>query len=128
MTARVGAPVHPEVASLLARVLPAATAAAALLTERPIAVVIMAGEHPKRTAIRAHLGHALRQHVDGNGYAAAPLATVQALADELAPDVAPALREPVSAGEVWCLVLRSPVGSAAVPVTPYVGRGSKAVN
>ena len=53
----------------------------------------------------------------GHLLAAVPLERAQALAAELAPEVAPSLREGVAAGQVWCLVLRAPVGSLTVPVT-----------
>lgn len=128
MTARVGAEIHPEARELLTRALPAAVAALAQLGARPAAIVLVAQEHPAAERIMRLLDGALRRNIDGNGYAAVPLAKAQVLADELAPDVAPALREPVATGEVWCLVLRSPVGSAAVPVTPFTTRGSKAQN
>jgi len=49
----------------------------------------------------------------GHLLAAVPLERAQALA----PEVAPSLREGVAAGQVWCLVLRAPVGSLTVPVT-----------
>ena len=90
---------------------------AVALVRGPAAVVVVAvGRDP--APIARILGAEVLQPVTGGHLlAAVPLERAQALAAELAPEVAPSLREGVAAGQVWCLVLRAPSGSLTVPVT-----------
>lgn len=119
MSPRIGHALPADVVPVLARCIPAMGYAVAGLQGRPAVVLVVAAGRDIEPVER-ELGVALPPALEGCDYVlvALPLARAQALADALAPDVAPSLREPVGVGQCWCLVLRAPVGSLTVPVTP----------
>lgn len=116
MTARIGHTLPPDAVAALASSIPSMGYAVAAVHGTAAVVVVAAGRDPGPAA--RLLGSVVLQPVSGGHLmAAVPLEAAQALADELAPEVAPSLREGVAAGQVWCLVLRAPSGSLTVPVT-----------
>lgn len=125
MTARIGRSLPDDVVPVLARAIPAmGYAVAPLLVHGPAAVVVVsAGRDPAPVARLLGAG-ALQPLTGGHLLAAVPLEVAQACADAMAPDVAPSLREGVSTGQVWCLVLRAPSGSLTVPVTTTNARSA----
>jgi hypothetical protein len=116
MSARIGHTLPPDAVAALACAIPAMGYAVALVRGPAAVVVVAAGRDPEPAA-RILGAEVLQPVTGGHLLAAVPLERAQALAAELAPEVAPSLREGVSTGQVWCLVLRAPNGSLTVPVT-----------
>ena len=122
MTARIGHTLPPDAVAALACTIPTMGFAVALVRGPAVVVVVAAGRDP--APIAEMLGAEVLQPARGGHLlAAVPLERAQAIAAAMAPDVAPSLREGVSMGQVWCLVLRAPSGSLTVPVTTVNTRG-----
>lgn len=107
------APLPPEARSLVLALAPSLRRELATVAP-PAAFVVVSRLRAPVDDVVALVG-ALRMNAVGDRYAAAPLARVRALAEQVAPTVAPRLDEPVAAGQVWCLVL-GPSGAGVVPL------------
>lgn len=115
------------VRSLIRRCLPIVSLALRGIDALPVAAVVVA---PGRDAalLVERTKAVLHEGPEGESVAVVPLAHAQALADELAPDVASALREPLELGHVWCLILRPPFGPVAAVIKPSRTSGPGSLN
>lgn len=112
MTART--PFPPEAVDLLRALAPSISRALRALPERPAAGVVVMHQRADVADVVDAVG-ALRRTDAGDHYAAAPLARVRALAEQLAPSVAPRLAEQLAPGETWCLVI-GPTSAGVMPI------------